>query len=751
MLCYRCGSHNSDSSEACAACGQKLDVNQTSASTLSKRVAPGAVDGAPYRPGDIVAMRFRIREIVGAGPLGFVFKVEDVAAGGDLALKALNPACFSSSEDREQFQRAIRLGRKLSHQNLVRVVEDGEDRGWPFFATQFVDGLSLRRIIDARRAKGQTFTLAEIEPLVTQIALALTAAHKLAPHGNLKPQNVLVQPDLLKLTDFALAQALPRDAFLQAHRAQRTDAYLAPELFAGGPVEVRTDVYALGVLLGELLTGAVPQDRVPPELSRLRPELSAQVDAVYRKAVSSSPGARFASPMELAAEVTALATPSLSAPAAPAVTEPAGQVPASLRRTDRASVVDLAGARLPLPPPPVPGAPEGATIPLDLSLLPAALRRTDETQQMDPGLIAQAIAAKVAASASSSGPAAPEAPRLGMRPLPSPPRAEDLRGTQPLELSQVPRGTLDQSPTLALPAFPSQYLQPAPLFGSSAGGGEEPGALRSNAMVWLVLLTVGALLLGSVGGYLLIDRLRQPAETSAENRPPPPAPAPPPAASRGEGTPAGTTLAAASAPVEEDPAPAPLLQCPEGMQLVPSGPFQMGTAKDDPMMGFDEKSLLRVDLAAFCIDEFEYPNRAKAVPRTQVSWAEAQKLCQADSKRLCEESEWEKACKGPEDRRFPYGSTFDASACNTETETGEDRRLSYAGGYDRCRSGFGIADLSGNVAEWTASSYGSGGDKALKGGAYDRPDYAARCSARRNGPPGTRAAEVGFRCCRDPE
>jgi formylglycine-generating enzyme required for sulfatase activity len=189
--------------------------------------------------------------------------------------------------------------------------------------------------------------------------------------------------------------------------------------------------------------------------------------------------------------------------------------------------------------------------------------------------------------------------------------------------------------------------------------------------------------------------------------------------------------------------------CPDGMRRVPAGAFRLGTAVEDPMRGFDEPGLTLVEVGQFCIDQFEFPNRRGGAPSVNVSWNDAKRLCEAKSKRLCTELEWEKACKGPGNARFPYGNNYDPATCNTQDEVGEDRQLAASGQFAKCRSGYGVADLSGNVAEWTATAYTSNADKTQKGGAFGRPDYASRCSARKNGSPGSRSAEVGFRCCGD--
>jgi formylglycine-generating enzyme required for sulfatase activity len=181
------------------------------------------------------------------------------------------------------------------------------------------------------------------------------------------------------------------------------------------------------------------------------------------------------------------------------------------------------------------------------------------------------------------------------------------------------------------------------------------------------------------------------------------------------------------------------------MRKVSGGAFKMGT--DTPTPGLDELPLSVRQVPTFCIDEFEFPNQAGQLPLVNVSWNEAKDRCHDAGKRLCTEEEWEKACKGPGNARFPYGSAFDAEKCNTADTQGKDRELAASGHFAACRSGYGVADLSGNVAEWTDSHYGNSLDQTLKGGSFERSEYAAGCAGRKNGGPDSRAVSVGFRCC----
>ena len=710
------------------------------------------MEGAPYRTGDVIAGRYEVKEISGAGPVGFLFRARDKELDVEVAVKVVNARLVQTLEERDQFSRVIRLGRKLSHQNLARVNEDGEERGYPFYTTPFLDGLSLRKIMDLRQSKQQVFTLQEVEPILGQIAAGLASAHKVGPHANLKPENILVLPDLLKITDFGLGAALPRAPFTQAQKTRKVDAYFAPEFLKGGKPDARVDVYAMGVILGEMLTGLVPDEQQPlPELIRKRPELPLGVEGLYRRALNENPQARFGSPNELFQEFCSLVPGNRPKPAEvapPSPEEPPKRVPTvNFRRSSEKPQV------APAPPPPkaMPGrpdprAPVDATQPLDASMISAMLAEqrapdapADATQPLDASLLPFALEAAGVAppqpKPKSFVSAPPPAGIADTGPTPTAslrsPKGAPVDATQPMDRSKLPRppGNPDNSPTMAMDssALPS----------FTALGPESPSIVtgvrrRSQSMMWLVLLTAAAGLVGAFGGYLLLEWSRQ---RPARLMPP------------GSVVMVDTATGAASG--AEGAAGAAADACPAGTALVPAGAFSIGTAPGDNLGGFDERPLSSMELPAFCIDIYEFPNQAGTKPKAGVTWAEAKALCESKGRRLCTEPEWEKACKGPRNARFPYGDGFDASACNTQDAAHLDRPVAEAGQFARCKSGYGVMDLSGNVAEWTASSYAKNADMTQKGGAFDRPDYAARCSARRNGAPTSKSPQVGFRCCVD--
>jgi formylglycine-generating enzyme required for sulfatase activity len=263
---------------------------------------------------------------------------------------------------------------------------------------------------------------------------------------------------------------------------------------------------------------------------------------------------------------------------------------------------------------------------------------------------------------------------------------------------------------------------------------------RPLPLIWLVLLTIAGLGTGSGVGYLLLKRLgpKAPVQGTLPAQPSPPGP--------GQG---GVQPGQPGQNGAADPM-VPAGRCPQGMRLVSGGTYKRGSPADEKDRLFDERPLESVQVPSFCMDEYEYPNQAGAPPTVDVSWDDAQQSCLRVGKRLCKEDEWEKACKGPGNARFPYGNDFDANLCNTDDAEGRDRALAESGRFAQCRSAYQVADLSGNVAEWTSSAFGgSTASRTQKGGAYDRPVHAVKCSSRISAPPTERKPTVGFRCCAD--
>ncbi len=812
MLCYRCGTHSPDTAQKCPTCGQALTGSggqRSATGTFSRRRATtGTLEGAPFKPQDLVAERYLIKDVVGAGPVGFVFRAHDKEVDVEVALKLVNPRLLQSADERKQFGRALRLARKLSHPNVVRVYEEGEAAEWPWFSSQFLDGLTLRKIIDLRLQKGQFFSLAEVEPILSQVAAALDGAHKLGPHSDLKPENVLVLPDLLKVTDFGLGLALPRLPFVQAQKARKADRYLAPEFIAGGEIAGSADIYSLGVIFGEMLSGLTPDGAVP-ELTRRNPQLPPQVEGIYRRALNSNPNARHRTAGEFIFEVSALAKRAAPPPPPLPKPEPATGIPSIPRARVPSGMLELSPRRE-KPPPPLPSLHEMPARPPPPPVAPGEFdvpetaredgKDKEETAVINSDAFIAALQddAETAAMVETVAPPPP----LAM-PMASPPPSAFMASSPggvkrsatwflvsllifcgvgvgaggayyliqrkkallaelppPQPVVVTPQPVIDDGDIeAARVALAKQEAEKAAAEKAAAdkavaekAAADRAAEEKARAEAKVAVKTTPVKGEKSAAAEALRRAMEEAAARAAEEkRAAEEAKKAEAAEKKREAAERAAAEKAAAKEREKEKATAAAAvanpagdgtTCPDGMRPVAAGAFKMGTAPGDPMMGFDEKPLTSMELGGYCIDTWEYPNKRGASPTASISWADAKRLCEAQKKRLCSEPEWEKACKGPGNAKWPYGGSFNADTCNTEDDVGEARSIAKAGSFAKCKSVYGVSDMSGNVGEWTE-------EKVVKGGSYASGDYAVRCSARKAGASISRSPEIGFRCCAD--
>gem|GEM_PF-393806 len=426
MLCYRCGSHVPDSAERCDACGQRQvgTARMPSTTGIRRRLSPALLAGAPYRTGDRMADRYAVKDAIGLGPLGYVFRATDEQQGIDVAVKMIHPRFVQTGEEREAFSRAVEPARRFLQPSLARVHDLGVDQGWPYLTYSFLDGLTLRRMIDSRLAKGQTFTLDEVEPFLGQLAAALEAAHPIGAHADLKPENVVILPDMLRIVDWGVARGLPRVPFVQAQRQKSTHRYLAPEVVAGADPDPRADLYALGVLVGEMLTGLTPDEDIP-ELRLTAPELPEAVEGFYRRALNERPASRFRSVRELYEEFVSLLAP-VQTPAAPRSVESAAPAVAETPAH--------AGERVPGSSPVA-----GSEAPLDWAMEAAVV----EVPAVDPvvgeRMIAETPGAEMAAEPSVAGSSAAEPTPADAAAAAEPVPPEHAVTPEPIPAAALPR------------------------------------------------------------------------------------------------------------------------------------------------------------------------------------------------------------------------------------------------------------------------------------------------------------------------
>jgi len=209
----------------------------------------------------------------------------------------------------------------------------------------------------------------------------------------------------------------------------------------------------------------------------------------------------------------------------------------------------------------------------------------------------------------------------------------------------------------------------------------------------------------------------------------------------------GTTLRVGPAATPPLGPPAERVQPQNGMVFVPPGALVVGSSPEKrPRRADREIAGEQVMLDGFYIDMLSYPNEEGAIPVTSVTHDEAEGLCRERGKRLCTDLEWERACKGPDNRSFEYGETYVESVCRT----GRPAALRPGGYFSGCQSDFGVRDMHGGPFEWTASPYLRGttsSEMVIKGGNGTPGQVVGRCANLEKAERKERSGVIGFRCC----
>ena len=376
-----------------------------------------------FAPGSEFA-GYRIESVAGRGGMGIVYRATQLALGRPVALKLLTAQLAADDGFRERFRREWETAAAIDHPNVIPLYEAGECDGTLFIAMRFVEGVDL-----AYMSADGPMAAARAVPLVAQIAAALDAAHARGlVHRDVKPANVLVgEGDHAYLSDFGLSREASQTRLTRTGLFVGSTDYAAPEQVRGEATDARTDVYALGCVLFQLLTGSVPFARSgdmakmyahitepPPLVSDTQPKLP-EFDAIVERAMAKDPDDRHQSAGELAHEALAAIRPSSAAHHVPA-------------------------------PPPAPVAPAGwDTAPVGLAALtPSAATPSGSVSGWAAGPAGTATGAAVAATPAGLG-----GPAGGSSPLADIPGS---RAATPVAASPPPSGATAAPTGFATPA-----------------------------------------------------------------------------------------------------------------------------------------------------------------------------------------------------------------------------------------------------------------------------------------------------------
>ncbi|MBX3259688.1 MAG: protein kinase [Labilithrix sp.] len=294
--------------------------------SASLEAAPARVTSPEESP-PLLAGRYELRGMLGAGAMGTVYRAFDRELDEVVALKMLKKE-LASSDMIERFRREVKLARRVTHKNVARTYDIGEDGGERFLTMEFIEGEMLGSLL-ARRGR---LPLDEVVRLALDVCAGLAAAHAAdVLHRDLKPENVIVAKDgRAVITDFGIARAAaPGDLSRTVGGIVGTPAYMAPEQVEGATdLDARADLYALGAMLFELLTGQMAWQgdsivtvaagrllRPPPDARSVMPSLPARAAELVLKLMARRREDRFASAEETAAALEDLvAAPSVAAP-----------------------------------------------------------------------------------------------------------------------------------------------------------------------------------------------------------------------------------------------------------------------------------------------------------------------------------------------------------------------------------------------------------------------------------------------------
>ncbi len=338
MECPDCGTPNPEGAVFCSQCSTSL--NETSLPTLASgpdETLPGEVETELSPVGDSPSetlldseqktlvesdslpsfgSRYETRRLLGKGGMGAVYLARDRELNRDVALKEIRPELANQPEVLKRFKREIQLSSEVTHPNVLRVFDLGEADGKKFLTMQYVEGEDLAGFL---RRKGR-LSLDETLNIFRQLCSALAAAHaKTVIHRDMKPENVMMTPDgTAFVTDFGLARSVQASALTQTGSIMGTPHYMSPEQVKGDKVGAGTDVYALGVMLYQMLTGDLPftgessfeimmrrVQRDPKPAAELNPDIPDYLRKILDRCLARDAAVRYGDASEILADLEA--------------------------------------------------------------------------------------------------------------------------------------------------------------------------------------------------------------------------------------------------------------------------------------------------------------------------------------------------------------------------------------------------------------------------------------------------------------
>lgn len=325
--CSKCGHSNPTGNGRCALCDSEIAIptgeferreNVTVTGMDWSRAATPPSSGInaseqTLDPGTILSERYEIINLLGQGGMGVVYKARDIELDRLIALKVIRPELAGDQKTLRRFKKELILARQITHRNVIRIFDFGSSNNVKYITMEYVEGQDLASVLDQRRPTAKESAL-----IVRQVCRALEAAHaESVIHRDLKPQNIMLDASgRVRVMDFGLARSVEMSGLTRTGAVMGTPAYMSPEQARGIPLDARTDLYSLGLILYELLTGETPfkaesawavllartQAPPPPPLAA-DPSVPQPLSDLAMKCLAIDPDDRYQSASEVAADL----------------------------------------------------------------------------------------------------------------------------------------------------------------------------------------------------------------------------------------------------------------------------------------------------------------------------------------------------------------------------------------------------------------------------------------------------------------